>query len=645
MKPYVAYRQDACAARSSRSAIQLSLLVAAALLTAFILLSFSPSRACASSYSCPSVNMDVTVNSDGSISVTETREFEFNGDFTAVWWTFDELPSDECEVVINGVSISTYDEGSTDDEDSQATTQTLEELAFETSWRESGGPGTPSYSFDEDEDTVYVFFDVADASVTVMLSYTITNFVQVYNDVAELYWQCIGSNWSADSKHVNVTLRLPASGSVDTSSDDATVRAWIHGVLDGTVAIQDDGTVTLAIPSVSAGKYADVRVVFPSEWMSSVASDASIRHTSDYLDSVLEEETLLANQSNAEYLRSLALIVGCLVVSVGAIVWALVIFVRHGKEHKPKFQDRYWRDIPAADVHPSIIGRLWRWGAEKQKSLTATLIYLSHKGVLSIDEGCYQVSDGSGSLKTMHDYYLTRLSGWQDKVADSPIDAKAVEVLFDTIAEGANSFWFGTVAQYGQKNPDQFMSLMDEWEDVVSAETNKHNFFERKTFRYQGWMIGLGVFYLAIGLIGAFGFGSLIPLVVLAPAAAVLIVVSTVMHRRSAAAVEIDAQCKALLRWLKDLDMLDEQLPSNAKVWGNILVYAYIFGVAEEVIKSLQSRLPSIVSDPECTSVCFWMMQHTYGMDTEEDRESPMDIFFAMQTNISLLAKKAAASV
>lgn len=644
MKPYVAYRQDACAACSTRSVTHLSLLVATALLLVFVLLSLFPFRAFASSYSCPSVNIDVTVNSDGSISVTETREFEFNGDFTAVWWTFDELPSEECEVSIDGASISTSDEVSAEDEDNQATTQALEEVTFESSWRESGGPDTASYSFDEEESTVYVFFEASDTSVTVMLSYTITNFVQVYNDVAELYWQCIGSGWSADSKHVNVTLRLPASGSVDTSSDDATVRAWVHGVLDSTVAIQDDGTVTLAIPSVSAGDYAEVRVVFPSDWMSSVASSASIRHTSDYLDSVLEEETLLANQSNVDRLYALALIVGCLLCSVGAIAWALVTFIRHGKEHKPKFQDTYWRDAPAADLHPSIIGRMWRWGAEKQRCLTATLMYLSHKGALRIDAGCYQVPDDSGSPKTVHDYYITRLFGWQDKVADSPIDAKAIEVLFDTIAQGADSLWFGTVSQYAQEHPEQFMSLMSEWEDVVITETNRHNFFESRSLHYQGWMIGLGVFGLVVGLIGVFGFGNFIPLAAFAPAAVVLIVVSMLMNRRSTEAVEIDAKCKALLRWLKDLDTLDEQLPTDAKTWGNVMVYAYVLGAPQEFIGSLQAKLPSVMSDPECASVCFWMTQRRCGIDTEEVMESPAETFASMQANISLLAKNAVAT-
>ena len=60
----------------------------------------------AKDYACPSVSIDATVNADGSLSVTEAREFDFDGDFTAVWWELSNLPSDECEVTIDGVAMT-----------------------------------------------------------------------------------------------------------------------------------------------------------------------------------------------------------------------------------------------------------------------------------------------------------------------------------------------------------------------------------------------------------------------------------------------------------------------------------------------------------------------------------------------------------
>ncbi len=49
-------------------------------------------RAYAKSYTCPST-IDAQANADGSLDVTEARTFDFSGNFTAVWWTFDNMPT------------------------------------------------------------------------------------------------------------------------------------------------------------------------------------------------------------------------------------------------------------------------------------------------------------------------------------------------------------------------------------------------------------------------------------------------------------------------------------------------------------------------------------------------------------------------
>lgn len=146
-----------------------------------------PQDAQAKSYTCPSVVIDATVQPDGSLSVVETRTFDFDGTFSAVWWNFDSMPSDECELSVASVEVASREGESADASSTESAS--LPEVAFERAWREEGGPSEPSYSLDEDYRTVYVFNDVSDESVDVTLCYSITNFVQVYDDVAELYWQ------------------------------------------------------------------------------------------------------------------------------------------------------------------------------------------------------------------------------------------------------------------------------------------------------------------------------------------------------------------------------------------------------------------------------------------------------------------------
>lgn len=619
-------------------------LVAAAICLACVLM---PSAAFAKSYTCPSVEMDAAVNADGSLSVTEKRTFVFDGSYSAVWWTFDALPSEESAISIASVEVSSVSDTASaapapDREGSAAPaaaagevaagSAALPEVDFQRAWRDAGGPADPAFSLDADRKTAYVFYPFEDGRFEVTLTYAISNFVQVYDDVAEVYWQYVGHGWSVDSDRVVATLHLPVAAGADATAGSA-VRAWGHGPLDGALSLDNAGTISATVPTVRAGGYAEVHAVFPRSWISELAPNAPVVHTGDRLESVLDDEGRMAKRADAERIKSLALIAGCLLVSVAVIVWALVVFFRYGKEHKPSFNDEYWRDVPEKGVHPAVIARLWRWDAESPHDFTATLMHLSAIGAVRLDAGSYE-REGRRGIESVNDYYVTRLSGWQDKVQGSPVDERAMALLFDTVAPGSDSVWFGSVKHFAEQDPEAFSAAMQAWQGVLSAETNRYDFFEAKGKRYQGTMIVMAVLGLVAGVVGAFAFDTFVPLITAVPAIVALFVISGVMARRSKHAVELFAKCVALRRWLKDFSALDERLPTDVKVWGEMMVYAYVLGVADEAIKALRSRMPDVLESPDFAPVYYWLMPHYYNMGVAASAmESPLEAFSAMQAD------------
>ena len=120
---------------------------------------------------------------------------QLDGDFTAVWWAFDGLPSG-ASLQVNGVRMAPV----SDDGTVAGEWTTLEAVSFMPGWRDEGGPGTDAYSLDKPKDTVYVFFDVSDERMMVELDYTIVNGVPVVQrgelvtaDEAELTAQANGT--------------------------------------------------------------------------------------------------------------------------------------------------------------------------------------------------------------------------------------------------------------------------------------------------------------------------------------------------------------------------------------------------------------------------------------------------------------------
>ncbi|MEG0322744.1 MAG: DUF2207 domain-containing protein, partial [Raoultibacter sp.] len=374
------------------------------------------------------------------------------------------------------------------------------------------------------------------------------------------------------------------------------VKAWGHGPLDGVVTINEDGSITYKVDKVNAGQYAEARVVFPVEWLTNLSGDGLALRNTSHLDEVLKEEQGWADQANRDRMLSLIFVIACGVISVLLLAWAIWLYFRWGREYKPDFTEQYWRDVPSDQDHPAVIARLWRWNRESNDDLTATLMYLSHKGAIQINKGSYEEPGSLGRTKIVDDYYLTKVPAVAAELTD-PIDKKAMEILFDVVAKGSDSLWFNTIQQYGKDNPERFMDELTSWQGLVTAAVNKRDFFEAKGERYQWLIFGIAIAFGLLGGFFSFTMANFIPLIFVVPVVIAMVVIANYMPRRSREGNNLDAKCKALRNWLKDFSALDERPPTDVKVWGQFMVYAFVFGIASEVIKSLQMKVPEMFQD------------------------------------------------
>ncbi|HIT45561.1 MAG TPA: DUF2207 domain-containing protein [Candidatus Aphodovivens excrementavium] len=617
------------------------LLAAAALLAAAVLLACAflclrPSHAYASSYEMPKVAISAQAETDGSLHVIEQRTFAFDGDFSAVWWTFSGLPSN-AEVVINSVRMVSVG----DDGEALGYPQVLNSVPFVLSWRDEGGPGHDAYSFDQARDTVYVFFDASDEQRLIELDYTVVNGVTAYSDVGEVYWQFVGSQWEVDSNDVTMTLSLPVPSGVAVEPGN-NVRAWGHGPLDGSVEINEDGSVVYTVPRVKAGSYVEARVVFPSDWLTNLPSGTVQPHRSEaHLSTVLSEEEAWADQANRARVLSLAFIIACALLCVAALCVGLWAYLRHGKEYDPTFKDEYWRDTPDKQTHPALIGRLWRWDRPSSDDFTATLMHLASVGALRIEKGTHE---GNRPNKLVDDYLLTRLPRADQKTSD-PLDAKAMSILFDEIAGGADTVWFDDIANYGGSNPQAYLDALESWQGLLSAEMNKRSFFEYEGKKWQVLIIVLAVIIAFAAVATWMSTSNFIPLVFAVPTVIGLVLLGNHTTRRSHEGNDLCARCKALRNWLRDFSALDERPPTDVAVWGEFMVYAYLFGVAEEVIKQLRVAAPDLMTDASVGTASYpWWLWYTASHGSAGDALLPAGSLFQQSLDHTESTARAALS-
>lgn len=587
-----------------------ALAFAAALLLALAFAAI-PQAAFAKSYSMPQVGISADVQADGTLNVQEQRTFDFDGSFTCVWWTFAGFPA-QSEFQVNGVSLSgaSYNNAK------------LEEVPFQSQWRSSGGPGRTCYSIDSSLHSVYVFFSVDDESLTVQLDYSVTNAVTVYGDVAELYWQYVGSQWEESSRNVDCTIALPMPEGAQAEPGE-NVYAWGHGPLDGLVEIQGDGVVTYDVPKVSAGEFAEARIAFPKDWMTGVAQSAM--RTSDGLPTILSEEQQWADQANAQRNAARLMIAICILIGIAIIIWSLIMFLRHGKEYKVNFNEEYWRDVPDPNAQPAEIGRLWRWEAKSPDDFTATVMQLAHLGALKMEKGSY--ADARGRM--VEDYCMVKVPEVADTITQesNPVGREVLDMLFEKFPAGASGLtassqghvWFGTINEYGKAHPQEFQDAMGRFQAALSVRVDDLHYFEAKGSILKMAMSSIGIACIAAGIFATVFMENFIPAIVGIVTGIVVLIIAQFMTRMTHRGAEVRAKAAALKRWLQDFSSLDERPPTDVKVWGEFMVYAYVFGIAEQVIRELSVKVPELfVAEPAGSAYVpwwFWYSPHyAHGM-------------------------------
>jgi uncharacterized membrane protein len=316
------------------------------------LLVFLAAPAQAKSYHLARTDITADVRADGSMHVSETREFVFRGNFHAVD-RFIDLPRG---TTIENVAVS---EGGT-------------------RYRQAPGerPGTFTASQAGARVAVTWGYDATDETRTFVLEFDIIGAVEKHADVAELYWQFIGSEWHIRSDTSRIVVNLPSA----VAQGD--LKAWAHGPPWGDVLLEEDRVVYTCDP-LPPDQTVEARILFPT----SVIAQSARQDSASALGAVMAEEDEWVRDANAARRSAKIILVAKwafpILLAIGAIVTWVTLYLSFGREHKPATEIEYLRDIPN-DWTPNQVAAVWRWGELGPSDMTATLMDLVRRGALKL---------------------------------------------------------------------------------------------------------------------------------------------------------------------------------------------------------------------------------------------------------------------
>ena len=415
-----------------------------------------PVAAHADGYSMTQTYIGATVEADGSLTVVEGRQFDFDDDINGVFWEINTGSNQQGGTA--GVDVLSVEE---------------EDTAFnkvDSANKGDSGVYTVEQTGDGVKIKVFSPHESGD-SATYYVSYTMTGAVMNWADTAELYWKFVGDGWSADSDDVEMEVRFAnaAAGTAAVKGDN--FRAWGHGPLTGDVSLDaDEPMVTYTIPCVHQGEFAEARIAFPSDWVPQLAASGEER-----MSTILSEEKEWADEANARraHARMIANVLAVLsVVAAVAFTGTIVVLKLRKPKPKPLFQDEYFRDVPSAD-HPAVLSALMSWNEVPDQAYIATLMKLTDDRVIKLEQATVTKAKKGllGREKEEQTYRVTVSdTGWKSAKG---IDRMVLKVFFAGAKpdeNGDRSRTFDELQHYVKQHATPVGDKLEDYQNTVKGK-------------------------------------------------------------------------------------------------------------------------------------------------------------------------------
>lgn len=574
-----------------------------------------PAAAHADGYSMTQTYISATVEADGSLTVVEGRQFEFDDDINGVFWEINTGTNQQGGTA--GVDVLSVEEGDT---------------AFnkvDSANKGDSGVYTIEQAGDGVRIKVFSPHESGDSAIY-YVSYTMTGAVMNWADTAELYWKFVGDGWSADSDDVEMEVRFAnaAAGTAAVKGDN--FRAWGHGPLTGDVSLdEDEPMVTYAIPCVHQGEFAEARIAFPSDWVPQLAASGEER-----MSTILSEEKEWADEANARraHARMIANALAVLsVVAAVAFTGTIVMLKLRKRKPKPLFQDEYFRDVPSAD-HPAVLSALMSWNEVPDQAYIATLMKLTDDRVVKLEEATETKKKGLLRREKEEQTYRITVTdeAWKAAKKDG-IDRDVLKVFFAGVKpdkDGVRSRTFSELEEYASERTTSVGDKLEDYQNTVKGKLADSEYVASDGIVAMVFCLVLGIL-VAFVPVGSIFFtdgaqANITAAVISVPIVLVGIGVGLTFRRFTPEGAEVAARCKALKHWLEDFTRLKEAVPGDLVLWNKLLVMGVALGVSKEVLRQLAEAVPPEVREADGfydNYPCYWWYYHHYGI------ESPLDSF------------------
>ncbi len=463
----------------------------------------------------------------------------------------------------------------------------IKNVSFDTFNEEFEALETSDYSSSNSKKTVVTKYNNYDEykmyyrsnneSVAFLLDYKLDKAIVLHNDVAELYWQFIGNDFTDQINDLKIRIHLPNNDKSDS------FRVWAHGDLTGEIEKEDSKTVYAYVKYLYPNSPVDIRMTFDKNLITDTSKVK--KSNEEALDSILKVEKERALEANRirkrqQKIAAIANYTGIFLI-VFQIVNIIYIYFKHDKEYKSDFNNDYYREF--FDDFNVEVGDYILKRTITPNAMSASIMNLIYKKNIKAEK--IEVEEGK-----KENYEFTLLN--KDNLSDT--ETKLVNFLFEKVGNN-NKFTTEELKKYAKstKTYSDFNNTYTSWKNSVINDGKKLKIFET-SIPNKIFNVLFCLLVMFIGIIFSTNIGLSIPYVIATILSIIVVIYSLQVLKRTKYGNEQYLRLKASKKFLLDFGAFDIKELPEISLWERYMVYATLFGIASKVSKTMNVKIQEI---------------------------------------------------
>lgn len=434
---------------------------------------------------------------------------------------------------------------------------------------------------------------------TVHYSYDITDAVVQYNDMSEIYYNFIGNGIETDVDEFNLDIYLPKSINMDDVKyyphTYATKLENIQVMLDSS-----SNCINFNIKNIPSGEPVDARIVFPN----TALMNCTKKYNNDYdFNSLYKIENSMSFGNTRYFIHiTINIILGVLLVAL------CIIFLTYGIIKSKKFRTtvknaNYFRDIPKRlnllEYQALLPSKMT--DALSSNLIIATILDLTNRKILNME-----TKKGANKKKQSDYEYNVSINKNEDFTKLYPYEKQILSLIFsDQISTDFN------VSDYTEKIIElnaRFKEISKNSKLVqrISKANSKRLIDTKKIYKKVKTSLILNFVILIVTLFIVFLFNTLvmnpdkvlgiIELIISSIFMAlfsfiVLVILDDLYKIPTDKYAQDQKEVIGLWKYLKDYSLIKDRYPIEISIWNEYLVFASLFGIADNVAKEFKEEL------------------------------------------------------